>query len=176
MTKLPRTLVGAGIVLAGVLATAGTVADAQPVSPVAPGQSFVGMVNGHTTDAAIAVLCPGPLRIGQTGSAAPGQTIGIASPASSAAASGFTGSLAHSIVADLITPAATASPPVVFTVYGTLGIPSSVQFPCTGTSTVVFAPRPTSPTARSARVTVHFVPTCATPVCPALARDQDRRS
>jgi hypothetical protein len=178
MATLSKTLVGTGVLLAALLAAVGpgAVAGAKPgTGPVGPNQSFVGLVNDQTTNASIKVLCPGPLRVHQTGHPVAGQTIGIGSMSASPVASGFTGSLATAIVARLATPSAasaTAFPPLTFTAYGDLSLPTTILLPCTGQSTVLFTPRPTSPTARSAKVPVAFEATCGGTVCPVTTRSR----
>jgi hypothetical protein len=178
IANLSKTTVAIGVVLASVLATMGpgAVASAKPgTGPVGPHQSFVGLVNDQTKNASIKVLCPGPLRVHQTGHPVAGQTIGIGSMSASAAASGFTGTLADTIVVRLATPAAStasAFPPLTFTAYEDQPLATDILLPCTGQSTVLFAPRPTSPTARGAKVPVVFEATCGGIVCPVTARRQ----
>ncbi|HTT87589.1 MAG TPA: hypothetical protein VMF60_09495 [Acidimicrobiales bacterium] len=166
MAKPYKTLVSTAVIAAGILT--GAVTGAQAVSqPVGPNQSFVGMVNGKAQSASIEVLCPGPLRRGQRGNPAANQTVAVATPSSVAGAGGYTGSLADSIVATLASPSSSGAVQVVtFTSYGSEPIPTTWSLPCTGKSTMVFAPRPTSKTARSARVGVTFIPVCDAPVCP----------
>jgi hypothetical protein len=167
MAKLSKTLVAGAVVLIGILA--GSSAGAGPAAqPVGPNQPFVGLVNSRLQSATIDVVCPGPIRVNQHGNPAPGQTVGIGNPTAVAATFGFTGSRADSIVAFVLSPAASgAVQAVTFTTYGNQPIPTAWDLPCTGRSTMLFVPRPTSKTARSARVTVTFVPVCLTPVCPA---------
>jgi hypothetical protein len=142
---------------------------------VGPNQSFVGLVNDHPGKATVEVVCPGPLRVDQHGYALPGQTLGVESPSPVAAALGFTGTRADSIVAQFLTPSTTAAgTTVTFTDYGNQPLPTTVLLPCDGSSTAVFVPRPTSPTARSSRVTVTFEPTCDTPACPVTRSDPAR--
>ena len=153
MTKPSVALVATGILLTAVLGAAVPVAAAGAPSAtvvVGPNQSFIGLVNGHLARATIEVVCPGPLRINQRGYALSGQTIGVASPSPVSAPLGFTGSRADSIVARLLTPTSTAAgTTVIFTHYGNQPLPTTVLLPCDGTSTALFLPRPSSPTARS---------------------------
>jgi hypothetical protein len=179
MTKISTTLVTTVVVLAGILGVAvpAGMAAAQPANPpVGPNQSFVGLVNDQTANATVQVLCPGgPLRIGERGHPLPGQTVGVASPSASAMSLGFTGTLAHSIVA-AFTPTTTVSAisGVTFTAYGDQPIPTTLLLPCYGTAAVLFVPRPTSRTARSARVTVTYEANCGGPVCPVVRRNPAR--
>lgn len=200
MATLPKTLLATGIVLGGILggavtgasvgaspaaSPAGSPAGSGAVSPAAPtpptpvrrNQFFTGLVNGHSGTATIEVLCPGPLRMGQTGKPVAGQTIGVEKSPAVSTAGGFTGNRGHSIVAEFV-PTSTVGAAIkeTFTDYGNQPIPTSVRLPCTGTSTVLFAPRPTSPTAQSVQVTVTFVATCDTPACPVdTSRDRAPR-
>jgi hypothetical protein len=63
---------------------------------------------------------------------------------------------------------------VTFTDYGSQPIPTTILLPCYGSTTVLFVPRPTSRTARSAHVKITFVPTCGSTVCPATGGDRTR--
>jgi hypothetical protein len=173
MAKLSMILIATGFLLAWILGAAspGGAAALRPASsPVGPKQSFVGLVNGQSASATIDVLCPGPARLNQRGYAVSGQTVGVASPSAVATVSGFTGTKADSIVAEIVSPSTTSSsaaiPRVTFTDYGNKPIPTTVLLPCSGTSTAFFVPEPTSKTARIARVAVRFVPTCGSIVCP----------
>ncbi len=174
MAKTFRPLVVTALVLTALLAGAlpGTAAGADPATmAVGPDQSFLGLVNGHSQNASVQVLCPGPVRVNQTGRPVAGQTLAVASPSAVAAALGFTGRRADSIVAQFV-PVSTIGAAIAetFTHYGSLPIPPSVLLPCTGTATVLFAPRPTSHSARSTRVAVTFVPICGSTVCPTGGR------
>jgi hypothetical protein len=159
MATMTKALVGAGLVLAsglGAVVTGGP-ADAHttPMS-VGPKQAFVAMVNGVSANATVKVACPGSPSPNQTGKPVAGQTIGIASP-SSAAAEGFTGRRANSIVAEFVPPATVgATIEETFTIYGNLPIPTTVQLPCSGTAAVVFTPTPSSRRARNTRVSITF--------------------
>ncbi len=139
-----QTLIGAGIVLITVLGGAvigGPAGARSALTPVGPKQSFVGLVNRHSNSATVQVLCPGPLRQNQTGKPVAGRTVGIATPSTVSTAPGFTGTRAHSIMAEFTpTPTVGATTDETFTVYGSLPIPTSVQLPCTGTAT--FSSRP----------------------------------
>jgi hypothetical protein len=138
---------------------------AQPVSVVAPHQTFTGLVNGQRSDASVDVVCPGPVRLGQMGYPAGGQTVAVSLESPSSALAGNTGSRGRSIVARFVTPSTVAPPTVTFTQYGSQPIPTVEMLPCSGSGAVMFSPLPTSHTARSARVSVTYVPTCTNP-CP----------
>ncbi|HVC71327.1 MAG TPA: hypothetical protein VNC61_13815 [Acidimicrobiales bacterium] len=178
MSKISTVLVGTAIVLLGILGGV-LPAGAQPAQrPIGRDQGFVGLVNDHTVNATVQVLCPGgPIRIGERGHPVAGQTVGVSDVAASAALSlGFTGKRAHSITA-AFTPTPTVSPlgSVTFTTYGDQPLPTTLSLPCYGSAAVLFVPRPTSPTARSARVTVTYLATCGSVVCPVLTRHRLHR-
>jgi len=127
-------------------------------APIGPHQYFFGEVNGQAGHATIKMGCFGPIYRGQHGHPLPGQTVKV-SPAPTPRTSdlGFTGSAAHAI--DVRFPTATvAKVPVVVHDYAvTAPIPVSLILPCAGSGKVAFVPDPTSPTARTATVTVSFV-------------------
>lgn len=167
---LGRTAIGvmSPVVLctAFVTLSVGAVAGAQPVSvTIAPHQTFIGLVNGQQVSASVDVVCPGPLRLGQMGHPAGGQTVGVSSPAPPIAWTGDTGSRGRSITAQFVTPSAVAAPAVTFSQYGTKPIPTTGMLPCNGSGAVVFSPLPRSHTAHSAKVSVSYVSTCTNP-CP----------
>jgi hypothetical protein len=162
MATMTKALVGSGLVLVsalgGVVTDGGAGARTPPVS-VGPKQAFLAMVNGVSANATVQVVCPGPLTANQTGRPASGQSVGIASPSTPAAAAskGFTGRRADSIVAKFAPPSTVgATIEETFTIYGNLPIPTTVQLPCSGTASVVFSPTPTSGRARDTRVTITF--------------------
>ena len=174
MAKTFRPFVATALILTSVLAGAlsGTTAGADPATmAVGPHQNFVGLVNGQSQNADVKVLCPGPVRAAQTGRPVTGQTLTVATSSASAAASGFTGGRADSIVAEFV-PVSTIGAAIAetFTYYGSLPIPTSVLLPCNGTAAVLFAPRPTSHPARSTRVAITFVPICGSTTCPTGGR------
>jgi hypothetical protein len=180
MTKISATRMAAALVLAGILAGAVPAgrAVADPAQrPIGPDQGFVGLVNDKTVNATVQILCPGgPIRVGERGHPVAGQTVGVANLlAATATQVGFTGSRAHSISATF-TPATStaANGNITFTTYGDEPLPTTLSLPCYGTTTVLFVPRPTSPTARSARLTVTYETTCGSPVCPVVRSDRAR--
>ena len=70
---------------------------------------------------------------------------------------GFTGSAGKKITATLA-PAATTTILASFTSFFVpKKIPTSITVPCSGTGTVIFAPSPTSSTAKSAKLPVTFL-------------------
>jgi hypothetical protein len=177
VAKISTTLVAAGMAVTAILGVAGT-AGANPVQrPIGPDQGFVGLVNDSTTHATVQVLCPGgPIRVGERGHPVAGQTIGVSDvEATTAVSVGFTGSLGRSIVASFTPATSTAAPgSVTFTRYGDEALPASLSLPCYGSATVLFVPRPTSPTARPSKVSVTFVATCGSPVCPVVRSTRPR--
>ena len=155
---MTKALVGAGLVLvSGVVIAVPAGAHTAPMS-VGPRQAFVAMVNGVSANATVRVVCPQPLTAGQTGRPAGGQSVGIASPSTTAAATnGFTGRRADSVVAEFVPPATVgATIEESFTIYGNLPIPTTVQLPCSGTAAVVFTPTPSSRSAHGTRVSITF--------------------
>jgi hypothetical protein len=163
LRRMTRVLLGGGVVLAAVVGSVapGGVAGATSGSgAVRPHQTFVGLVNGSQTGAKVKVACSEAVRPGERGNPVSGQTIAVRSPAPSSASSGATGSSGRRIVAQFSTSSTAAAPDVVFTSYGSQPIPTTLLLPCMGSGTVVFAPRPTSATARSVTLTVTFVSPC----------------
>lgn len=136
-----------------------------PVSAAAvqigPNQSFQGLVNGRSGPVGVRMACFGAVRPGQTGHPMAGQTVTV-SPAVAVSGSfggsiGFTGSKANSIVVVFGPLASSATNTLTFTSYGTMPVPTSFVLPCFGSGSVTFVPKPTSPTARSASVSVSYV-------------------
>ena len=147
----------------------GAVAGAPATSvTIAPHETFIGSVNGEQVSASVDVVCRGPLRRGQMGHPAAGQTVGVSTPAPPIAWTGDTGSRGRSITARFVTATTAATPTVTFSRYGTRRLPTTGLLPCEGSGAVVFSPLPSSHTGRSGRVSVRYLPTCTNP-CP-LAR------
>lgn len=140
-----------------VSAVAGHAAVIDPL-PIGPGVTFSGVVNGAEADAAIKVVCPGPITPGETGHPVSGQYLEVVTAPSSTTGSGYTGTAANSIAAFIVTPSGTSAGPVVVfnSFYVQEPIPTGIEVPCGGTGTVTFVPEPTSTTARSAVVKVSF--------------------
>ncbi|HSR24991.1 MAG TPA: hypothetical protein VLW53_15660 [Candidatus Eisenbacteria bacterium] len=141
-----------GSILAAVAALALTAGTAAAQAPIGPNQQFAGVVNGSAANATVYVVCPGPSFPGQTGHPVSGQGVQVVENTGT----GFTGSAATQIVATFGTTGKSAG--LVFTEYGVpQDIPTTIFLPCSGKGTFLFTPQPTSPTARSATVTVTFV-------------------
>jgi hypothetical protein len=70
---------------------------------------------------------------------------------------GYTGSAAHQVNVGFGISSGAVTPVVLTSWAVPAKIPTTLLLPCYGTGTVTFAPYPTSPTARSATVTVTFV-------------------
>jgi hypothetical protein len=143
-------------IVAAVLATAA--APAHAADPVGPNQYFEGLVNGQAHNASVRIVCLGPVRPGQLGRPAPGQTVAVrrASP-SSPTAVGFTGSAGREVVA-FFAPSASNAPEVRLPEYGVaVAIPTSFLLPCMGAGRVQFSATPPSGTARPHLVAVTFV-------------------
>ncbi|SRR6266849_5705785 len=143
-----------GVTLAAA-ASAAPIPVQDPV-PIGPNEYFSGFINGHPPgQAVITVICPGPAT---TGHPAGNQTIEVktAQPTSTTDL-GFTGSAGKRITAAL-SPSSTTTVLATFTSYFVpKKIPTSITVPCSGTGKVVFAPSPTSSTAKSAALTVTFL-------------------
>jgi hypothetical protein len=164
MTPTPRRclVLAAATLAAGLLAAAPAVAVGVDPAPIGPGQFFTGLVNGNGTStgtaepAVIKMVCPGPIVAGETGHPLAGQTVAaLPASVSSGTVAGYTGSAADRIDVDFGVPATTA--PVTLTDWAVpAAIPTSLLLPCSGTGTVAFVPDPTSPTARTATVTVLY--------------------
>jgi hypothetical protein len=143
------------VAVAAVLAAA---APAQAADPIGPNQYFEGLVNGQPHQATVRIVCLGPVRPGQLGRPAPGQTVAVrrGSP-SGPTAVGFTGTAAREIVA-FFGPSASNAPEVRLTEYGVaVPIPTWFLLPCTGVGGVRFSATPPSGTARPHTVGVTFV-------------------
>lgn len=131
----------------------GASAATAQVAPIGPNQFFTGLVNGTHTNAVIDMVCPGPAFPGQTGHPVSGQTVSVTQ---SSTATGFTGSLADSIVVSFTS--ATAVQDITLKDYDSPGaIPTTFVLPCAGTANVPYNPEPTSPTARPDVVKVTFI-------------------
>jgi hypothetical protein len=104
------------------------------------------------------MACFGPIRPGQTGHPFAGQTVEVLpAPVSTTSDIGFTGSAADDIDVHFPTPTVANAPVVLHDYAVTAPIPVSLTLPCFGSGPVTFVPNPTSPTARTATVTVSFV-------------------
>lgn len=143
------------------VAGAGAAAAAPVQDPVAvaPQQFFSGTVNGSVSPASLRTDCVGPIVAGQTGHPVAGQSVEAVLANSTAAQTGYTGTLAHSLLVTLGDPSSTAAGVIGTTsnYFVPLDIPTTLTVPCGGTGEVTFAPQPTSPTAQSATVTVSFI-------------------
>ena len=162
-TKKARLI---GSLVIGTLSLAATAVSAGASTAIGPNQAFIGLVNGKHPTATITVACPGPVRpppFGQTGHPLANQTLGVMRAPSTTANSGFTGSRGTSIITLFVVPVDTPAVPVTFTHYGTQPLPTSLLLPCSGSSPVVFSPKPTSKTARSASVMVTYENIAVTP-------------
>lgn len=146
-----------GIVLSWLALLPVTSAGAVTTPGIGPNQLFTGLVNGKASDATVTVVCPSPAAPNQTGHPAGNQTLAVEPASSVAAGSGYTGSQGKAVAAGVVIPAGTTSKPLVFRAYGSKALPKTLVVPCSGPGEVVFAPRPTSRTARSATVDVTFV-------------------
>jgi hypothetical protein len=159
-TIRPRYTALAALVLAAaaVPSAAFATSPVQDPLPIGPNQSFIGLVNGVSSDAVIKMVCPIPLVAGETGHPLGGQTVEVETALTVSTVDGFTGSAATEIEAIFNSPTtASINPPVVFSGYFVQEpIPTTDVFPCSGPGVVSFVPLPTSPTARGYAVSVTF--------------------
>ncbi len=131
---------------------------------VAPGQQFVGLVNGGTGVAkpvAVKVFCAGAIRPGERGHVVGDQPLEVVRP-EAVANTGNTGSAGTGITAFLGVPptaAATVSGLATFKRYNVKKmIPTSVSAPCAGNGAITFMPFPRDPpSSRAYVVKVTFV-------------------
>ena len=151
---ISRAIVACLALATSLALTAGTAGAAAPV-PVRPKQPFVGLVNGRHAGAVVYVLCPGPIRPGETGHPLGNQRLSVRLGALPPLLGGFTGSLGSAIVATFREDPSASD---TFTAYGVpQPIPLSLSLPCGGSGLVRFAPAPPSVSARSDEVAVRYV-------------------
>ena len=137
-------------------AAAGGVVDP---APIAPNQSFNGLVNGVTGVGRILVTCDGPTDVVATGHPVAGQTLSAVQgdPTGTVPTTGFTGSAATALTVN-IGPAISSTPPVTLRFYqATAQVPTNILVPCTGEGVVSFVPTLTSATARTSSVKITFI-------------------
>lgn len=124
-------------------------AAVQDPVPIGPNESFVGLVNGASSDAVIDVACPSPIVAGDEGHPLAGQTTEVELAPATTAVPGFTGS-ADTIDASYTYPSSTLS--VLLATFGNYFVPApvstSLEFPCAGTGTIAFTPVDGGPQAR----------------------------
>lgn len=154
-----RTLIGLVPLAFAALGSGTAMADTSPPTfPILPNQYFNGVVNGKTADATVYTACPGPAN-SQTGHPVSGQTLSVSrvsAPTGTTANLGYTGSVGNSVAAAPVS--SIANSPVLFTEYfRPSALPTAWTVPCNGDGLIAFTPRPGSPTARTAYVTVKFV-------------------
>lgn len=127
-------------------------------APIGPNQVFIGEVNNVATNATIKMACFGPVHVGQLGHPMDGQTVKVLPVTGpTPVVAGYTGSAGRQVNVDF-GPSSSVVTPVVLRFWAAPAtIPTTLLLPCYGSGTVTFAPYPTSPTARSATVTVTFV-------------------
>jgi len=153
------------LALAAVAAPAAVADPVQDPIPIRPNTFFTGTVNGPASstgaEPVIKVICPGPIRPGETGHPLAGQFVEAQEVAATPLPGnppGFTGSLGTSI--DVLFSTATSAsvnPPIVLTSYfAPVAIPTTLNLPCGGAGIASFVPIPTSPTARGYALNVLF--------------------
>ncbi|MFC4031144.1 hypothetical protein ACFO3J_06620 [Streptomyces polygonati] len=144
---------------AATASTASATADISPApTPIGPNQAFTGQVNGVSTGAVIKVACFGPVTADETGHPVAGQSVSAAllPPPSGSVRGGWTGDAATRLLVEFGSPVSIGTI-TQLTAYGLpVAIPAWLELPCSGAGKVVFAPSPTSATARSSTIPVTY--------------------
>lgn len=105
-----------------------------PSDVVGPGQHFVGVVNGSTSEAVVTTVCGGPVWEGRTGPPLAGQTLSLRRVDSGGGSTGTS-----SVVFAQPTTASMAVVP--FDRYDVAQpLPTDLQLPCDGTGLITFTP------------------------------------
>jgi hypothetical protein len=145
----------AAVALTGSTALAAASPAQDPVQ-IGPGQYFTATINGVSTDPMIQVACPGPVTPGETGHPVSGQYLEVQlASGSTTTGVGYTGSAAKGI--DVLFNATSSTSAIVLTAYyAPVAIPTALNLPCYGTGSVVFAPAPSSSTAKNLTLTVTY--------------------
>jgi hypothetical protein len=133
--------------------------------PIGPHEPFGGLVNGAGAHATVHMACFGPEWPGKTGHPMGGQTVGVFVPELLRDEHfGNTGRRGHAILAYFRLQPGGRVPAAVFTrltlqrpvLTATRPLPTSLDLPCSGQATAVFAPLPAGPDRKSATVDVTF--------------------
>jgi hypothetical protein len=126
-------------------------------APIRPGQIFNGFVNGSLNNATIQMACAGPVRPGQLGHPAAGQTLNV-ERSLDLRPNGFTGG-AHRVSVDLRLrfPIPHTVHLADFSAYGSKALPTRILIPCAGDGNAVFSPVNGGPSARPVTVHVNLV-------------------
>jgi hypothetical protein len=137
-SRLLRLIASLALVGATAISVGAAAAGAQ--TAIGPKQHFVGIVNGQIGHAVVYTVCPGPIRPGQLGPLAGGQTFEVAEAPDG---SGYTGPFSQ-ISSWFVPPPGGVKPvQVKFTKYGvSKTIPSKVRVPCAGTGQAEFSSCP----------------------------------
>jgi hypothetical protein len=158
--RIARIVARVALPILGVIALASVAAPADAAVidplPITPNQFFAGFVNDVRANATLVADCAGVARTGHPGG---GQTVSAQPEAPASTDLGFTGSAGRSLVVSLVLSPASAPIPIgtLSGFFVELAIPTSITVPCGGSATMVFAPSPTSMTARSATVSVTII-------------------
>lgn len=164
-----RNLRRSSAILGLTLVTCTAMALPAQAGTVGPKQYFTGVINGKDGNTVIPIIirmaCFGPIRPGETGHPASGQTLAVHQlfPPTPTGSLGQTGNDSEiGVFFGAPPPAAgaprTAAGSVVFTRYDKpKPLPTSLTLPCAGTGTVWFTPIPVIPPSRSATAPVRFV-------------------
>jgi len=149
--------IGAGALFGSAAVAVGQVHDPLPIGP---NQSFVGLVNNRSSNAAIEMACFGPSLPGEYGHPLAGQTLEVkpVGPVTSSLGFAFTGN-ARQIDA---TYEFSTTLEVLLGEFSSYYVPvplsTSLTFPCSGTAVIPFTPVEGGPRARPWRTKVRFLP------------------
>jgi hypothetical protein len=160
---LPRLCIGIAIpVCAATLLGIGGVTAQAAQDPIGPDQSFSGVVNGATANAAVRVACGGPGFPGETGHLLPGQYAEVTAPTARFPDIGLTGTAGTAVTVVLTVTAPSGQPETIslgtITSYDTpLPLSPGTIVPCSGTAEVDFVPAPPNQGAFPADVTATLV-------------------
>ena len=156
-----RFVVGVAI-CASTLFGSAAIAAARVQDPVliGPNQSFVGLVNNHSTNATIEMACFGPSRPGEYGHPLAGQTLEVklVGPVTSAVPLAFTGTAREIQATYPISNTLEILLADFSSYYVQVPLSTSLTLPCTGTAVIPFTPVEGGPRARPWKTKVTFVP------------------
>jgi len=153
MQAISRRVSGAGLGAIGGTLLAATTAVAAAV-PVAPGQIFLGQVNGSIAPTNVTVACAGPATSGHPS----GDTVAVEKLQDPIPGFGRTGN-AHRIDVTLSWTRLTVTVVehvTTFAAYTTTKVPTALTVPCSGPGTVTFRPRNGGKNATPTTVEVTF--------------------
>lgn len=135
-------------------------AQVQDPVPIGPNQSFVGLVNGSSSNAVIEMACFGPSQPGEYGHPLAGQSLEVqpVGPVANPIAWGFTGTARQIEATFAISNTLEILLASFSSYYVVAPLSTSLSFPCSGTAVIPFTPVDGGPLARPWNTTVTFVP------------------